>query len=62
MGITGEALERFEVTGEGNRSRRQPPQPKSRGQRLREMKEELGLTMMLPWLAGWSLSWADGSS
>jgi hypothetical protein len=54
----GEALERFEVNGMkeivhgGN-----PLQPKSRGQRLREMKEELGLTMMLPWLAGWSLSW-----
>jgi len=58
--MSGEALERFAASGRketivhgGN-----PLQPKSRGQRLREMKEELGLTMMLPWLAGWSLSWA----
>jgi hypothetical protein len=26
--------------------------------RLKKMKEKLGVTMMAPWLAGWSLNWA----
>ena len=34
------------------------PQPESRGMRFKKMKEELGVTMMVPWLAGWSLNWA----
>jgi hypothetical protein len=35
-----------------------PPRPESRGMRLKKMKKELGITMMAPWLAGWSLNWA----
>jgi hypothetical protein len=35
-----------------------PPRSESRGKRFKKMKEELGVTMMAPWLAGWSLNWA----